>query len=98
MEDPVVKKNIQLLDKTTIKQLDEFKEDKLIIDKSNAVSTRNAIIDLHEGLTKIELSIESLKETFNKPLTPDEAIEAFKAYLNRISKGKERDKIRIILK
>jgi hypothetical protein len=31
-------------------------------------------------------------------LTPDEAVDAFKAYINQLAKGKERDKIRIILK
>ena len=55
-------------------------------------------MSLYEGLEKIELSIESMKATFNKPLTPDEAVSAFKAHVDGLTKGKERDKIRIILK
>jgi hypothetical protein len=58
----------------------------------------NAVMDLHKGLIKFELTIDNLKTQFNKPLTPDDAIDAFKAYIDTISKGKERDKIRIILK
>jgi len=42
--------------------------------------------------------MESLKEVFNKPQTPDEAINSFKLFVNNISKGQERDKIRLILK
>jgi hypothetical protein len=42
--------------------------------------------------------MDGLKTAFRKPLTPDEAIETFKVYIDHISKGKERDKIRIILK
>jgi hypothetical protein len=49
-------------------------------------------------MSKVELTLDSLKETFNKPLTPDEAIEAFKKYVDAISQGKERNTIRIILK
>jgi hypothetical protein len=55
-------------------------------------------MDLHKGLEKVEVSIDGMKDTFNKPLTPDEAIDAFRAYIDELSKGKERDKIRIILK
>jgi hypothetical protein len=55
-------------------------------------------VKLHKGLEKVELSLEGMKATFNKPLTPDEAIEAFKDYMDQLTKGKERDTIRIILK
>jgi hypothetical protein len=55
-------------------------------------------MDLHKGLEKVEVSIDGMKATFNKPLTPDEAIEAFRVYIDQVTKGKERDKIRIILK
>ena len=53
---------------------------------------------LHEGLEKVELSLDGMKATFNKPLTPDDAIDAFRSYIDQVAKGKERDKIRIILK
>ena len=62
------------------------------------MNIRNAIMSLYQGLEKIELSIDDMKTTFNKPLTPDEAVSAFKEYVDQISKGKERAKIRIILK
>ena len=98
LEDPMVKKNMNLLDPTQAELLKDFEIDTVKIQKDNALSIRNAIMSLHKGLEKIELSLEGMKATFNKPLTPDEAIESFKAHVDNISKGKERDKIRIILK
>lgn len=98
LEDPMVKKNMSLLDPTQAKLLKDFESDTIKLQKDNALVIRNAIMSLHKGLEKIELSLDGMKATFNKPLTPDEAVEAFKAYVDNISKGKERDKIRIILK
>ncbi len=98
LDDPMVKKKMNLLDDSTQKLLSDFKSGAVSLTKDNALRIRNAIMDLHKGLEKVELSIENMKTTFNKPLTPDEAIEAFKTYIDQIAKGKERDKIRIILK
>ncbi len=98
LDDPIVKKNMELLDKHTVRLLEDFKSEKLSLDKDNALTIRNAIMDLHKGLEKVELSTDSLKSTFSRPLTPDDAIEAFKKYIDDITRGKERNKIRIILK
>ncbi len=98
LDDPMVVKKMNLLDKSLQTLLADFKVDKVSLAKDNALLIRNAIMDLHKGLEKVEVSIEGMKTTFNKPLTPDEAIEAFRAYIDQVAKGKERDKIRIILK
>jgi hypothetical protein len=98
LDDPMVVKKMNLLDKSLQTLLADFKADKVSLAKDNALRIRNAIMDLHKGLEKVEVSIEGMKTTFNKPLTPDEAIEAFRAYIDQVAKGKERDKIRIILK
>ena len=78
--------------------LESFQKGDVKLDKENTLGIKNAIMELHKGMSKVELTLDSLKETFNKPLTPDEAIEAFKNYVDTISQGKERDTIRIILK
>ncbi len=98
LDDPIVKKNIGLLDKGKITLLENFKNDTVQMEKSNALSIRNAIMELHKGLEKVELSTDSLKTAFSKPLSPEEAIVAFKSYIDEVCRGKERDKIRIILK
>jgi hypothetical protein len=98
LDDPMVKKKMNLLDESTQKLLADFKSEMVELAKDNARRIRNAIIDLHKGLEKVELNLEGMKLTFNKPLTPDSAIEAFRTYIDQIVMGKERDKIRIILK
>jgi hypothetical protein len=98
LDDPMVKKKFDLLDKNLQTLLSDFKSGTVKIDKDNVLRIRNAIMDLHKGLEKVEVSIDGMKDTFNKPLTPDEAIDAFRSYIDELSKGKERDKIRIILK
>lgn len=98
LDDPIVKQKIELLSKSEVKLLSEFQTGSITIDRMNALNIRNAIMNLHEGLEKIELTVDSLKTTFNKPLTPDEAVNAFRNYVDNISNGKDRNKIRIILK
>lgn len=98
LEDPIVKKNMSLLEPAQANLLNDFKKGAVVLAKDNVRKITSAVMDLHKGLEKIELTIDNLKVQFNKPLTPDDAIEAFKAYIDSISKGKERDKIRIILK
>ena len=98
LDDPGVKRNLLLLETSEQKLLSSYQLNEVYLDSSNAKRICRLIQTLHEGLDKVELSTESLKSTFNKPLTPDEAIEAFKNYINQISKGKNRENIRIILK
>jgi hypothetical protein len=98
LEDPMVKKNMSLLKANQASLLESFQKGDVKLAKENTLGIKNAIMELHKGMSKVELTIDSLKETFNKPLTPDEAIEAFKKYVDTISHGKERDTIRIILK
>lgn len=97
LEDPMVKKNLGLLDKSLADLLRKFETDEVSLSKDNALPIRNAIMTLHEGLEKLEVSVASMKSHFSKPLTPDEAITAFKEYIDQLTKGKERDKIRIIV-
>ena len=98
LEDPMVKKNMSLLKANQASLLESFQKGNVKLAKENTLGIKNAIMELHKGMSKVELTMDSLKETFNKPLTPDEAIEAFKKYVDSISQGKERDTIRIILK
>lgn len=97
LEDPMVKKNIGLLDNSESQLLEAFKNSGEV-NLQNALNVSSTIMKLYKGLEKIELKADQLKTTFNKPMTPDEAIEAFRIYVDQISRGKERDKVRIILK
>ena len=98
LDDPIVKKNLKLLDPKKSKLLSDFKSGNITLDKTNAISIRDAIDELHKGIDKIEIDANDLKKVFNRPFTPDEAIDQFNKYIQQISKGKVKDKIRIIIK
>jgi len=98
LDDPGVKRNFSLIDASEQKLLSAYHIGEIELDINNARQICKLIQTLHQGLDKVELTAESLKETFSKPLTPDEAIDAFKKYIDQISQGKNRDNIRIILK
>ena len=98
MDDPAVKSNLGLLDAPTRELLQDFKNGNVTLGQHNASKISQALTDLYKGLDKVELTTDSLKATFSKPMTPEEAIAAFKAYIDMVSRGKDRDKIRIILK
>ena len=98
LEDPAVQKNMSLLAANTQQLLKDFKADVQPITLTNAAAIRNTIIELQRGLEKIEVNADNIKSVFQKPLTPDEAIDVFKQYIEKLSEGKERDKIRIVLK
>ncbi|MGO3812892.1 DUF6079 family protein, partial [Mesonia sp.] len=98
LEDPMVKKNRSLLEPEQNNLLKSFESGETQLKKDNALAIRNAIMSLQKGLTKIELSWDDMKVAFTKPLTPEAASEVFKDYIDQLARGKEREKIRIILK
>ena len=98
LEDPTVKKKQELLSDAESDLVNGFKSGDISIDRSNVKKIRDVLMNLHEGLLKVELTMDALQATFNKPLTPEQAMDAFKAYVDQVSAGKDRNKIRIILK
>ncbi len=98
LDDPIVNKNMGLLDEQNQKLLKEYKEGSIQLNPENALQIRNAIMDLHQGLEKVEISDDDLRIFLNKPMTPDEAQNAFKKFIDEMTTGKDRSKVRIILK
>ena len=98
LEDPMVVKNFNLLKDREKNLLQDFGDGKVNLSKENVIAIRNAVKELQGGLRKVEISKDTLKSAFNKPMSPDEAIEAFKEYINRETRGGDRETFRIILK
>ena len=94
----LLKKKQELLSKAETDLVNGFKSGDISLDRSNVREIRDVLMNLHEGLLKVELTMDALQATFNKPLTPEQAMDAFKAYVDQVSAGKDRNKIRIILK
>lgn len=64
----------------------------------NAERLVEIVSKLHQGINKIATSVEALRTVFNRPMTPDDAIKAFKQHIINITGGSKDANIRIILK
>jgi hypothetical protein len=53
---------------------------------------------ISEGFEKVEITQEAMSNYFTHPMTIEEAKGAFELYIEQMSKGKKRDKVRIILR
>jgi hypothetical protein len=46
----------------------------------------------------VEITMDDLRKQLSKPLTPQEAIDTLTGYIDSLCDGKERNKVRIIIK
>lgn len=66
---------------------------------SNAERLVEIVYKLHKGIRKIDIAADYLrKHVLNRPMTPDDAVKAFRKYIAEITSGSETDNIRIIFK
>ena len=63
---------------------------------NNAVKLRKLIGELSKGFERIEVKPHDFRKVLAKPMTVEEAKAAFGEYLDDLSKGKDRSKVRII--
>lgn len=97
-KDPSVKSNIELLKANERKLVEEFRDEKLEITIDNAAQLRNLISTLSKGIDKVEIGLDDIKKQLNRPVTPAEAIDILTKYIDNLCVGKERNKVRIIIK
>jgi len=97
-DDPGVKENLDLLDDHAKNTLEKFGNKQIDITTANAQIIRDLLETIFKGLDKVELKTEGLRDIFKKPLNPKEAIEKFKEYIDELTKGKDKNKVRIIFK
>ncbi len=64
----------------------------------NAPKLRNLIAQFAQGIDKVEITMDDIRSQLNKPLTPQEAIEKLTSFIDSLCVGKERNKVRIIIK
>jgi hypothetical protein len=64
----------------------------------NASRLRNLIGQFAQGIDKVEITMEDIRKQLSKPLTPQEAIDTLTSYIDSLCAGKERNKVRIIIK
>lgn len=97
-KDPSVQDNMELLEANDRKMVEDFRTGKIELDIDNAAGLRNLIGQLTQGIEKIEISPEDFRKQLDKPLTPQEAIDTLTEYINNLCAGRERSKVRIIVK
>jgi soluble cytochrome b562 len=97
-KDPSVKSNIDLLKAGEKQMVEAFRDEKIELTIDNAQPLRNLISTLSKGIDKVEISMDDFKKQLNRPVTPNEAIEILTAYIDSLCIGKERNKVRIIIK
>ncbi|MEX0981357.1 MAG: DUF6079 family protein [Bacteroidales bacterium] len=97
-KDPSVKSNIELLKADERKLVEEFRDEKLELTIENAALLRNLISTLSKGIDKVEIALDDIKKQLNRPVTPSEAIDILTKYIDTLCVGKERNKVRIIIK
>lgn len=97
-KDPSVQDNLELLKPADRTLVEDFRSGKTELNADNAAKLRDLISQLAQGIDKVEIHLEDFRKQLNKPLTPQEAIDTLTEYINNLCVGKERGKVRIIIK
>jgi len=99
LDDPSVKKNLEMLGKTDRKLVNEFIKTRTIPEEIPAAFVK-ALQDVFSGLEKVTIRIEDLKRELmesGSPCTVEELQKRFGEYVASLTKGKDVKKIRIVL-
>jgi len=99
LEDPTIKEDLSLLKPEPRKKIDDFIRTRALPDDLNQ-NFIQALKDILSGLTKVSIKIGDLQDALlagGSPATPEEIRKRFEEYLDRLTKGKEPGKVRIVL-
>lgn len=98
LKDPSVQDNLDLLSTADQQWAVSFRDGQINIDSTNAPRLRDLVRTLSQSMDKVEVSLADLRQRFDKPLSPGEAIDTLTNYINDLCVGKERSKVRILIK
>ena len=76
--------------------IEAFRNGNEEITLANAPKLRKLIGELSKGFERLEIKNQDFRKILSKPLTIEEAKNAFGDYLDEMAKGKDRSKVRII--
>ena len=97
-KDPSVQENMDILNVNDKQLVEDFRTSKVELTADNASRLRNLIAQFAQGIDKVEITMEDIRKQLSKPLTPQEAIDTLTSYIDGLCAGKERNKVRIIIK
>ena len=99
LEDPTTKGNLSLLKTEPRKLVDGFIKKRTLPDDLDQ-DFIHALQEVLSGLTKVSIKIADLRDALlagGSPATAAEMKKRFEEYLDHLTKGKEPDKVRIVL-
>lgn len=97
-KDPSVQENMDVLKASDRKLVEDFRTAKIELTAENSPKLRDLIAQFAQGIDKVEITMDDIRKQLSKPLTPQEAIDTLTAYIDSLCAGKERNKVRIIIK
>jgi hypothetical protein len=98
LKDPTIQSNLEILNSGDRKLIEDFSSSTVNLTKENAARLRDLIRQLAEGIDKVEISLDDLRQKLHRPMTPNEAIESLTQFVEDSIAGRERNKIRILIK
>lgn len=98
LRDKELLKNKEILDGSEQGLLDRFNGGGEELSPMNAERLINIVSKLHQGISKITIKPDDIRSVLNRPMTPDDAIKAFKKYIDLVTGGNKGDNVRIIFK
>ncbi len=98
LKDETLLTNMDILTDSEQGLLQRFNTGAEELSPMNAERLVEIVSKLHQGINKIATSVEALRTVFNRPMTPDDAIKAFRQHIINITGGSKDANIRIILK
>jgi hypothetical protein len=99
LEDPTTKSNLSLLKPAQRKVIDGFTKSRVLPDNPDQAFIL-AMQEALSGLAKVMIRLSDLRDALlsgGSPITPAEMKKRFDEYLDRITRGNEPQKVRIIL-
>ena len=96
---PESQEALRLMDDKSQHFLLAFAQGLQLIDDQNSAKCLLELLDnLSGGYQKVEITAEELGNCINHPMTIEETTAALEMYINKICSGKDRKKVRIVLK
>lgn len=96
LKDAKLLENKEVLDDSEKGLLNRFNTNGEELSPMNAERLVEIAEKLHRGIKKITISKDAIRSVLNRPMTPDDAIKAFRDYIKSITRGGDAENIRII--
>jgi hypothetical protein len=96
--DPGMNEKLNLLAPHETALVTGFRDGNMSLTTENAPTLVQILHQLSQGIEKVEINGDELRSRLARPLAPQDMIDTFTEFINEKCKGRERNKVRILLK